>query len=86
MVNEMYTVVHCFSKRFIIKVVVLILSQGFGHLLYKELSQRLHNVGVTNIFCWADKVSEGFWLKQASGNGNLISLFVSVFFYIINIS
>ncbi|XP_048537077.1 uncharacterized protein LOC125515606 isoform X2 [Triticum urartu] len=37
---------------------------GFGHLLYKELSQRLHNVGVTNIFCWADKVSEGFWLKQ----------------------
>ncbi|KAM3403714.1 hypothetical protein ACQJBY_007064 [Aegilops geniculata] len=37
---------------------------GFGHLLYKDLSQRLHNVGVTNIFCWADKVSEGFWLKQ----------------------
>ncbi|KAM0839426.1 hypothetical protein ACQ4PT_060323 [Festuca glaucescens] len=37
---------------------------GFGHLLYKELSQRLQNVGVTTIFCWADKVSEGFWLKQ----------------------
>lgn len=37
---------------------------GFGHLLYKELSQRLQNVGVNTIFCWADKVSEGFWLKQ----------------------
>ncbi|RLN27565.1 mediator of DNA damage checkpoint protein 1 isoform X1 [Panicum miliaceum] len=28
---------------------------GIGHLLYKELSQRLQNVGVTTIFCWADK-------------------------------
>uniref|UniRef100_K3Z5U6 BRCT domain-containing protein n=1 Tax=Setaria italica TaxID=4555 RepID=K3Z5U6_SETIT len=37
---------------------------GIGHLLYKELSQRLQNVGITTIFCWADKVSEGFWLKQ----------------------
>ncbi|KAF8719943.1 hypothetical protein HU200_024709 [Digitaria exilis] len=37
---------------------------GIGHLLYKELSQRLQNVGVTTIFCWADDVSEGFWLKQ----------------------
>ncbi|KXG21877.1 uncharacterized protein LOC8077933 [Sorghum bicolor] len=37
---------------------------GIGQLLYKELSQRLQNVGVTSIFCWADKVSEGFWLKQ----------------------
>lgn len=37
---------------------------GIGKLLYKELSQRLQNVGVTSIFCWADKVSEGFWLKQ----------------------
>lgn len=37
---------------------------GIGQLLYKELSQRLQNVGVTTIFCWADKVSEGFWLKQ----------------------
>uniref|UniRef100_A0ACD5TAA4 Uncharacterized protein n=1 Tax=Avena sativa TaxID=4498 RepID=A0ACD5TAA4_AVESA len=37
---------------------------GFGQLLYKELSQRLQNVGVTTIFCWADKDSEGFWLKQ----------------------
>ncbi|KAM0839428.1 hypothetical protein ACQ4PT_060323 [Festuca glaucescens] len=31
------------------------LEEGFGHLLYKELSQRLQNVGVTTIFCWADK-------------------------------
>ncbi|AQK85527.1 N-acetyltransferase [Zea mays] len=46
---------------------------GIGKLLYKELSQRLQNVGVTSIFCWADKVSEGFWLKQASKRG-----FVSV--------
>ncbi|XP_006655259.1 uncharacterized protein LOC102720432 [Oryza brachyantha] len=37
---------------------------GIGQLLYKELSQRLQNVGVTTIFCWADHVSEGFWLKQ----------------------
>uniref|UniRef100_A0ACD5U3D6 Uncharacterized protein n=1 Tax=Avena sativa TaxID=4498 RepID=A0ACD5U3D6_AVESA len=37
---------------------------GFGHLLYKELSQRLQNVGVTTIFCWADKDSEGFWFKE----------------------
>ncbi|KAB8099202.1 hypothetical protein EE612_029124 [Oryza sativa] len=37
---------------------------GIGQLLYKELSQRLRNVGVTTIFCWADNVSEGFWLKQ----------------------
>ncbi|XP_051202857.1 uncharacterized protein [Lolium perenne] len=37
---------------------------GFGHLLYKELSQRLQNVGVTTIFCWADKDSEGFWFNQ----------------------
>uniref|UniRef100_A0A0E0DQU5 BRCT domain-containing protein n=1 Tax=Oryza meridionalis TaxID=40149 RepID=A0A0E0DQU5_9ORYZ len=27
---------------------------GIGQLLYKELSQRLRNVGVTTIFCWAD--------------------------------
>uniref|UniRef100_A0A0D9WFW9 BRCT domain-containing protein n=1 Tax=Leersia perrieri TaxID=77586 RepID=A0A0D9WFW9_9ORYZ len=27
---------------------------GIGQLLYKELSQRLQNVGVTTIFCWAD--------------------------------
>ncbi|KAF8765805.1 hypothetical protein HU200_008317 [Digitaria exilis] len=39
---------------------------GIGHLLYKELSQRLQNVGVTTIFCWAYDISEGFWLKQAS--------------------
>ncbi|KAK3138931.1 hypothetical protein QOZ80_5AG0375350 [Eleusine coracana subsp. coracana] len=37
---------------------------GIGRLLYKELYQRLQNVGVTTIFCWADMVSEGFWLKQ----------------------
>ncbi|WVZ98307.1 hypothetical protein U9M48_043768 [Paspalum notatum var. saurae] len=28
---------------------------GIGQLLYKELSQRLQNVGVTTVFCWADK-------------------------------
>ncbi|KAF0922789.1 hypothetical protein E2562_002041 [Oryza meyeriana var. granulata] len=37
---------------------------GIGQLLYTELSQRLQDVGVTTIFCWADNVSEGFWLKQ----------------------
>jgi hypothetical protein len=54
--------------------------------LYKELSQRLQNVGVTTIFCWADKDSEGFWFNQASENGNLAILFVSAFFYIMIIS
>lgn len=38
--------------------------QGIGQLLFKELSGRLQSVGVSTIFCWADKVSEGFWLKQ----------------------
>ncbi|KAL6844970.1 hypothetical protein ACP4OV_025143 [Aristida adscensionis] len=40
---------------------------GIGQLLYKEICQRLQNVGVTTIFCWADKISEGFWFKQVWG-------------------
>ncbi|XP_020087470.1 uncharacterized protein LOC109709583 [Ananas comosus] len=39
-------------------------KKGIGQLLFKELSGRLQSVGVSTIFCWADKVSEGFWLKQ----------------------
>ncbi|KAJ3687936.1 hypothetical protein LUZ61_017100 [Rhynchospora tenuis] len=39
-------------------------KKGFGHLMYKELSRRLQSVGVLSIFCWADDVSEEFWLKQ----------------------
>ncbi|XP_077218730.1 N-acetyltransferase isoform X2 [Tasmannia lanceolata] len=38
--------------------------KGIGHLLYMELRKRLHNVGVSTIFCWGDQESEGFWLKQ----------------------
>ncbi|MQM00699.1 hypothetical protein Taro_033438 [Colocasia esculenta] len=38
--------------------------KGVGCLLYSELRNRLHNVGILTIFCWADKESEGFWLKQ----------------------
>ncbi|XP_078448255.1 N-acetyltransferase isoform X2 [Wolffia australiana] len=37
---------------------------GLGRLLYLELRRRLKNVGVSTIFCWGDKVSEGFWIKQ----------------------
>ncbi|KAJ1404154.1 BRCT domain [Sesbania bispinosa] len=29
-----------------------------------ELLKRLQNVGIRSIFCWGDKASEGFWLKQ----------------------
>ncbi|KAF8370279.1 hypothetical protein HHK36_031682 [Tetracentron sinense] len=38
--------------------------KGIGHLLYMELRKRLQNVGICTIFCWGDKESEGFWLKQ----------------------
>ncbi|KAK7244490.1 hypothetical protein RIF29_39313 [Crotalaria pallida] len=38
--------------------------KGFGHLLFLELSKRLESVGIRSIFCWGDKESEGFWLKQ----------------------
>ncbi|KAL5059263.1 hypothetical protein RYX36_030867 [Vicia faba] len=38
--------------------------KGFGHLLFLELKKRLQNVGIHSIFCWGDKESEGFWLKQ----------------------
>ncbi|RDX97208.1 Mediator of DNA damage checkpoint protein 1, partial [Mucuna pruriens] len=38
--------------------------KGFGHLLFLELRKRLQSVGIRSIFCWGDKESEGFWLKQ----------------------
>ncbi|CAK8543150.1 unnamed protein product [Lathyrus sativus] len=38
--------------------------KGFCHLLFLELKKRLQNVGIRSIFCWGDKESEGFWLKQ----------------------
>uniref|UniRef100_A0A6N2LTI1 N-acetyltransferase domain-containing protein n=1 Tax=Salix viminalis TaxID=40686 RepID=A0A6N2LTI1_SALVM len=38
--------------------------KGFGHFLYMELRKRLQNVGVHTIYCWGDKESEGFWVKQ----------------------
>ncbi|GER25817.1 N-acetyltransferase [Striga asiatica] len=38
--------------------------KGIGRLLYMELRKRLQNVGIQTIFCWGDKESEGFWLKQ----------------------
>ncbi|CAA7057186.1 unnamed protein product [Microthlaspi erraticum] len=39
-------------------------KKGFGKIVYEELMKRLHNVGIRTIYCWADKESEGFWLKQ----------------------
>ncbi|AEC09982.1 BRCT domain [Arabidopsis thaliana x Arabidopsis arenosa] len=39
-------------------------KKGFGKLVYEELMKRLHSVGIRTIYCWADKESEGFWLKQ----------------------
>ncbi|KAF2601404.1 hypothetical protein F2Q70_00024434 [Brassica cretica] len=39
-------------------------KKGFGKLVYEELMKRLHNVGIRTIYCWADKESEGFWVKQ----------------------
>ncbi|XP_059668362.1 uncharacterized protein LOC132313561 [Cornus florida] len=38
--------------------------KGIGHLLYMSLRKRLQSIGIRTIFCWADKESEGFWLKQ----------------------
>ncbi|TKY62663.1 PAX-interacting protein 1 [Spatholobus suberectus] len=38
--------------------------KGFGHLLFLELQKRLQSVGIRSIFCWGDKESEGFWIKQ----------------------
>ncbi|KAK4412901.1 hypothetical protein Salat_2937300 [Sesamum alatum] len=38
--------------------------KGLGRLLYLELRNRLQSVGVRTLFCWGDKESEGFWLKQ----------------------
>ncbi|KAK7336508.1 hypothetical protein VNO77_17050 [Canavalia gladiata] len=38
--------------------------KGFGHLLFLELWKRLRSVGIRSLFCWGDKESEGFWLKQ----------------------
>nr|GMD00253.1 uncharacterized protein LOC109162129 [Ipomoea batatas] len=28
------------------------------------MRRRLQNVGIRTVFCWGDKESEGFWLKQ----------------------
>jgi hypothetical protein len=33
-----------------------------------ELRKRLQNVGVHTIYCWGDKGSEGFWVKQVMLN------------------
>ncbi|XP_058211292.1 uncharacterized protein LOC131323488 isoform X2 [Rhododendron vialii] len=38
--------------------------KGIGSLLYRELKKRLQSVGIRTIFCWGDKESEGFWVKQ----------------------
>ncbi|KAK4404810.1 hypothetical protein Sango_0849600 [Sesamum angolense] len=38
--------------------------KGLGRLLYLELRKRLQSVGIRTLFCWGDKESEGFWLKQ----------------------
>ncbi|XP_054782488.1 uncharacterized protein LOC129289715 isoform X2 [Prosopis cineraria] len=39
-------------------------GKGLGHMLFVELRKRLQHVGIRSIFCWGDKESEGFWLKQ----------------------
>ncbi|PKA66994.1 Histone acetyltransferase GCN5 [Apostasia shenzhenica] len=39
--------------------------KGIGHMMYEELKERLRSVGVLTMFCWADKESEQFWLKQS---------------------
>ncbi|KAF8104633.1 hypothetical protein N665_0170s0009 [Sinapis alba] len=39
-------------------------KKGFGKLVYEELMKRLRSVGIRTIYCWADKESEGFWVKQ----------------------
>lgn len=38
--------------------------KGIGSVLYGELRRRLQSVGICTIFCWGDKESEGFWVKQ----------------------
>ncbi|KAL3819743.1 hypothetical protein ACJIZ3_005648 [Penstemon smallii] len=38
--------------------------KGIGRFLYLELRKRLQSVGIRTLFCWGDKESEGFWLKQ----------------------
>ncbi|XP_011075377.1 uncharacterized protein LOC105159868 [Sesamum indicum] len=38
--------------------------KGLGRLLYLELRKRLQSVGIRTLFCWGDKESEGFWVKQ----------------------
>ncbi|KAK9154757.1 hypothetical protein Sjap_002237 [Stephania japonica] len=38
--------------------------KGIGQMLYLELRKRLQHVGIRTIFCWGDKDSEGFWIKQ----------------------
>nr|XP_004305700.2 PREDICTED: uncharacterized protein LOC101291854 isoform X1 [Fragaria vesca subsp. vesca] len=38
--------------------------KGFGSSLFLELKKRLQSVGIRTIFCWGDKESEAFWLKQ----------------------
>ncbi|KAK9128880.1 hypothetical protein Syun_017677 [Stephania yunnanensis] len=38
--------------------------KGIGQMLYLELRKRLQHVGIRTIFCWGDKNSEGFWIKQ----------------------
>ncbi|KAG0502787.1 hypothetical protein HPP92_002859 [Vanilla planifolia] len=39
-------------------------NKGIGCMMYEELKERLKGVGILTIFCWADKESEQFWLKQ----------------------
>ncbi|XP_028766656.1 uncharacterized protein LOC114724467 isoform X2 [Neltuma alba] len=38
--------------------------KGLGHMLFVELRKRFQDVGIRSIFCWGDKESEGFWVKQ----------------------
>ncbi|XP_065856702.1 uncharacterized protein [Euphorbia lathyris] len=39
-------------------------NKGLGRFLYMELRKRLSSVGVRVIYCWGDKESKGFWVKQ----------------------
>jgi hypothetical protein len=39
-----------------------------------ELRRRLQSVGIRTIFCWGDKESEGFWLKQVISDEILVKL------------
>lgn len=39
-----------------------------------ELRRRLQSVGIRTIFCWGDKESEGFWLKQVISDESLVKL------------